>query len=155
MMKKNDWELIACLRKNGRETLTRISKKTNVPISTLYDKLRSEKMNIITKHTCLLNFTQIGFNTRAKISLKVDKESRDLVKDFLIKDFNVNSLYKINNGYDFMVEVVFKDLKDLEDFIERLEERFRILEYKVYYIIDDLKREAFLSSPEHIKLVVS
>ena len=111
MMKKNDWELISCLRKNGRETLTKISRKTKVPISTLYDKLRSDKMSLITKHTCLLNFSKIGFNTRAKISLKVDKECRQDIK-------------------------------------------FRILEYKVYYIIDDLKRESFLSSPEHIQLVV-
>ncbi len=154
MMKKSDWEMIACLRKNGRETLTKISKKTKVPISTLYDKLRSQKMSIITKHTCLLDFARIGFNTRAKISMKVDKDCRDDIKAFLMADQNVNSLYKINNGYDYMIEVVFRNLKDLEEFIDRLEERFRILEYKVYYIIDDLKRESFMSSAEHIKLVV-
>ena len=154
MLKENDWEMIACLRKNGRETLTDISKKTNIPISTLYDKIRSDKMDIITKHTCLLDFNKLGFNTRAKISMKVDKECRDTIKEFLMRDFNVNSLYKINNGYDFMIEVVFKSMQNLENFIEKMESKFRILEYKVYYVIEDIKREEFLSNPEHIKLII-
>jgi DNA-binding Lrp family transcriptional regulator len=153
-MKETDWKMIACLRRDGRETLTKISRQTDIPISTLYDKLKSEKMNLIKKHTCLLDFSQMGFNTRASVSIKLGKESKEEAKEYLLKHMNVNSLYKINNGYDFMIEVVFRHLKELEEFMEKMEERFEVLEYKVYYIIDDLKREEFLSNPEHIKLVL-
>jgi len=49
---------------------------------------------------------------------------------------------------------VFKNLQGLETFIEKMESRFRILEYKVYYVLEDLRREEFLSNPEHIKMLV-
>ena len=70
--------------------------------------------------------------------LKVNKISRAEIKEFLVKHPNANSLYKINNGYDFLVEGVFKHLKDLEDFIELLDEKYTIEDTQVHYIIDDL-----------------
>jgi len=57
----------------------------------------------------------------------------------------VNNIFKINNGYDFMVEGVFRFLQDFEDFSEDLEEKFSIKEKQMYYIIEDVKREACYS----------
>ena len=47
-----------------------------------------------------------------------------------------------------MIEVVFKQIRDMEDFIEDLEKRFKIINLKSFFIIDDLKREAFMSNPD-------
>lgn len=152
MIKKSDLQMLSCLRKEGRATLTKISKLTQIPISTLYDKIRA-KTSLIDRHTCLLNFAELGFNARANISLKIAKEQRDLVKEYLSKHPNVNNLYKINNGYDYMIEVVFKDITELEGFVDTLEEKFQIIENNVYYIINDIKREGFLSEKNHIGLI--
>lgn len=146
--------MLCYLRKNGRETLTTISRKTSIPISTLYDKLKSQAKSLISRHTCLIDFNQLGFNTRATISMKIAKEQRDGLRDFLSKHQNINNMYKINNGYDYMVEVVFRNVKELEEFIESMEEKFNLIDYKVYYIIDDIKREEFLSTLNHVSLVM-
>ena len=152
-MNQKDILIISSLRNNARETLTNISKKTNVPISTIYDKLKSYEKSLIRKHTSLLDFNKLGFNARANIMIKVDRSVRDEIKDHLIKHQNINSVYKINNGFDFLIEGIFKNMKDLEDFMENLEDKFQIKNKQIHYIIDDIKRESFMGDPLTFDLV--
>lgn len=144
MNKEKEILLLSCLRKNGRESLTKMSRVTGMPVSTVFDVMK--ETDKVAKNTCLLNFTKLGYAIRASIVLKVDSCQKEDIKKFLLLNTNVNSLYKINNGYDFMLEVVYKELKDLEMFIEKLD-KFKIIEKNVYYIIDDIAREKFLSDP--------
>lgn len=154
-MDKKDLIFLAHLRRNARETLTTISKKTNIPISTLYDRLRIQEQTTITKHTTLLDFTKLGYMCKADITIKVDIEDRDAVKEYLLCQNSVNSLFKINNGFDFMIEGVFKHVKEMEDFMEVLERKFKILDKNTFYIIEDIKREEFMSNPELVLAVNS
>jgi DNA-binding Lrp family transcriptional regulator len=144
MIKNSDLKLIAYLRKNARQTLTEISKKTRIPISTLYDKLRLHEKSIILKHTTLLDFARLGFNCRANILLKAEREERDKLGGYLKAHPAINNLYKINNGFDFLAEGVFANVKELEDFIDVLEKNFPINEKKTHYVIEDMKREEFM-----------
>jgi DNA-binding Lrp family transcriptional regulator len=153
-MSAKDIVLMAHLRSNSRETLTKMSRSTRIPISTLYDKLKQHEKGLIQKHTCLVDFTKLGFNTKVNILIKVERELREEVKNFLVKDFNVNSVYKINSGYDFMVEGIFKHIKDMEDFLERLDEKFKLKEKQVYYVIEDIKREGFMADPQTVSLLL-
>ncbi|MFH1589332.1 MAG: Lrp/AsnC family transcriptional regulator [archaeon] len=146
-MDKKDIVFLTHLRNNARETLTMISKKTRIPISTLYDRLKTHENDVITKHTTLIDFAKLGFLCKANITIKVDIEDRDAVKNYLTCQNSVNSLFKINNGYDFLIEGVFKHVKEMEDFMELLERKFKVLEKNVYYIIEDIKRESFMSEP--------
>lgn len=145
-MDNKDKMFLACLRQNARSNLTSISKKTGIPISTLYDRLKLNEQGVILKHTTLVDFTKLGFGCRANIILKTNRDERDEVRQHLSKHENINALYKINNGYDFMIDAVFNNLKEMEDFIEDLEMRHRIEEKKVHYIIEELVRENFLTN---------
>lgn len=148
MIKKSDLKFISHLRKNSRQTLTSISKKTNIPISTLYDKLKLHEGSVILKHTTLLDFAKLGFNCRANILLKTSREHRDKLGSYLKAHPVINNLYKINNGFDFFAEGIFCHVKDLEDFLEELEKNFPLEEKRTHYVIEDLKREEFM--PETI-----
>lgn len=150
MLKQKDLQMLSHLRNDGRIRLTMLSKKIHVPVSTLYDKLRLFQKDLIRKHTTLIDFRQLGFHTKANIMLKVAKEQRDAIKEHLEKHHQVNSVYRINNGYDYLVEGIFTHVKDAEEFIEKLEEKFKIEDKTTYYIIDEIKREGFLSNPELI-----
>ncbi|MBU1030460.1 MAG: Lrp/AsnC family transcriptional regulator [Nanoarchaeota archaeon] len=153
-MQKKDLLFLTHLRQNARETLTRISKRTDIPISTLYDKLKTLEKSLITKHTTLIDFTKLGYLCRANITIKVNITDREEVKKYLQCQENVNSLFKINNGYDYLIDAVFKHVKELEDFLEKLEQKFPVNEKQVYYIIEDIKREAFLSDPEIVNMLL-
>ncbi len=148
MVEEKDVMLLAQLRKNARAKLTNISKQTDIPVSTIFERLRTPLRSYIKKYTCLLNNSELGFNSRATLILKVDKEQKHEIGQFLEKHQNVNSLYRINNGYDFLIDVIFKQMMNLEEFIEHLERKFRIKQKEVYFIIDEVKEEAFMADPQ-------
>ncbi|MDP2749865.1 MAG: hypothetical protein Q8O89_03475 [Nanoarchaeota archaeon] len=141
---KQDILVLAGLRKNAREKLTTISRRIQLPVSTIYDRMAHLSKTVIKKKTILLDFSRIGYNTRIILVLKVQREQRDEVKKFLLKSENLNNLYKINNGFDFLCEMVFEHVKDMEDFIEDFETKFKVLHRDTHYIIDEIERECFL-----------
>lgn len=147
MMKHADENQAALglLRSNGRMQLKDISARTHIPISTLFDRLRNEFPRFISKYTALLNFPALGFDTRAFITLKVLQEEKERMRLFFEQQKCLNALYKINNGYDFMVEVVFRTLAELEQFIEQLNALFTLKEMNTYCVISDIHREQFLT----------
>ncbi len=147
-MDKKDLKILTNLRHDARMSLTKMSKKTSIPISTIFDRIKIFQDNVIKKHTSLIDFNYLGYSTRANIMLLVDKKDKEAIKDFLLKHQSINSVYKVNNGYDFMIEGVFKQIKEMEDFLEQLEQRFTIVDKKSFFIIDEIKRESFMSDPE-------
>lgn len=145
MLSQKDLKIISNLRQNARMPLTKMSRKTGIPVSTLFDRLKIQENNTIIKHTCLLDFTKLGYNVRTNIMLKVDKQDRDALKEYLVKHSSVNSVYRISNGYEIMIEGIFKEIREVEDFIEIIEEKFKIQNKKSYFVVEDLKKEGFMS----------
>jgi len=152
-MKHKDLLLISNLRANARATLTKISKDTRIPVSTIFDRLKMHERTIIKKHTAIVDFARLGFSTRATFTLKVAKQDKLRIKEHLLKHQNVNSIYKINNGFDYLIEGVFKNIKEMEEFIENMEEEFKIKSKQVFYIVEDIKREDFLANPHVIDVL--
>ncbi len=150
---KKDLLILTVLRNNSRQTLTKISQQTRVPISTIYDRLRQYQDNLIQKHTTLIDFNLVGFNTKANILMGTSRENRPELKNFLLNHPHVNNVYRINNGFDFQVEGVFQHMRSLEGFIDQIEERFRLHKKEVFFIINDLKREGFLTNPQSLQLI--
>lgn len=150
----SDIDLLARLRNNARVKMTHLSRDANMPVSTIFERMRGPLSKCVLKYTCVLKNTELGFNSRATIILKVDKEQKKEIGQFLEKHQNVNSLYKINNGYDFMMDAIFRQMADLEEFIEQLERKYRIKHKEVYFIIDEIKQETFLSDPQNAHFLV-
>ena len=65
------------LRKNARVSLLEVAKKTNIPLSTVYDKVRNYEGEIIKKHTSIIDFQNLGYHARRIIALKVKKENKE------------------------------------------------------------------------------
>ncbi len=133
------------LRKDARQSLTNISSATKIPITTVYDRIKAHEKNLIRKNVCLIDFAAIGFNGRAHIVIKAEKESRVELKNFLLEHRNVNSLYIINHGFDFMIEAVFRSMREIVEFVEEINNNFAVNSMCVYHIVDELQKEAFLT----------
>lgn len=140
--KQKDIVLFSILRKNGRMTLTNISKETHMPVSTVFEKLRQYTGNIIKKYTVLLDFGKLGYTIRLSLVLKVG--CKDKLLQFLNTHHSVNNVYRINNGYDVLCEAVFRDIYTAESFLQALEE-FSVVKMEVFYILEDVKREGFFA----------
>ncbi len=145
MLKEKDLEIIKHLRKNARKSLADISRETGVPISTVFDKLNRFEGSLINKHTTLLNFPALGY--ALKVNYLIKCKDREKVKDFLVNHKSVNTLSRINNGSDFFVEAIFKDMNEMEEFSESLED-LGLYKSEKYHIIEELKKEDFMINKE-------
>jgi DNA-binding Lrp family transcriptional regulator len=154
MFSQKDAEILTHIRNNARKKVTKIAKDTNIPVTTIYDKLRAHEKKFIKKHTALLDFSKLGMHAKSHISIAVEREDKDALQKFLMQNPNVNSLCKINFGFDFMAEVIFKDFLGVENFISNLERDYKTIKVQNFTVIEELKREDFLTKPEHFGLIL-
>lgn len=145
MINKKDLQILSYLRKNARMNLTKMSRLTGIPVSTIFDKLKLFQKEVVRKHTTLVDFENLGYSTRANIILKSKKDKKAELRDYLMRCEHVNSMYRISNGYDYMIECIFRNIKEMEEFTEMLEDRFDVEDKKSFYLIDDLRKESFLA----------
>ena len=61
----------------------------------------------------------------------------------------------MNNGFTFLIDLIFRDMTMAVDFIEDLEERFDIKKKMVFYVIDEVERERFFSESDMIDVVLN
>ncbi len=151
MINEKDMLILAHLRRNSRLKLTDMSKKTGIPISTIYDRMSSLKPYFLRKHTAIINFEQLGFMTRVKIAMKINRDQRKALENFLVKHENINNVFKINNGYDYMIEAIFRNVRELDDFTDDIETRFTFETKTTYFVIEDILRESFLNDLRCLK----
>lgn len=154
MMQKNDLLIAAFLREDARIKLTTMARKTGMAVSTLFDHIHNIDDLCITRLCALLDFPKLGFGTRAMLLIKSAKDQRGKLREHLLMMNSVNSLMRINNGYDFLAECVFKDMRELEEFCEKLESAYGVKKKELHFIIEDLKREDFLGDPSRVEEVL-
>ena len=144
-MKEKDLKIISSVRKDARMALTEISKSTKIPVSTIFDKLKQHETDTIKKYSAIVDFEKLGYNSKTLMIIRTSYEMRVLLKDYLSTFSNVNNFYIINSGYDFMIETIFRNQKETQDFIDELERNFKISEILQYNIIEEVHREKFLT----------
>ncbi len=152
-MNEKDLLLVSYLRQDARMSLTRLAKKTGMPVSTVFNKVKNKFDNKIIRFTSLVDFAALGYNLKAYLLFRVKKDQKEAFLKTMQNDFNVNNLFKINNGWDVMAECLFKDLNHLESFLENLEEKFVFKAKEIHYVLSDLQRECFLANPMTISLI--
>ena len=140
MTRRNWREALVQLRKDGRMTLTALSRKTGIPVSSLFDHLKRLKKDL--RFTLLLDFERMR-NTRAFVVIRCKKGQRDECLNRIRKNACVNNLFRINNGFDFLVEVVVSDLKELEDWLTAQQGTVR--KVLVFYVLEQLGQEQFFT----------
>lgn len=145
MYKERDKKLISLFRENSRLNLTTMSRRTKIPISTIYDKLKEyHQKNLIFRHTCLLNFKELGFNIRVNILIKSKKETKEKLFKYLKMSPSINTLSIVNSGFDYYIEGIFQDFSSYNDFSKKLED-FEVQKTQEFFIMEDIKREDFLA----------
>jgi DNA-binding Lrp family transcriptional regulator len=145
-LKEKEVEFIKSLRGNSRQTLTQISKDLNVPISTLYDRLKEQEKSTIIKHTTLYDFSKLGYGVKTQIYLRTDTLNKDRLKNFLLNHQNVNNLATLSDEFDFFIEVLFEDITQVRDFIDFVETNYNLLDHKVMFIAKEIRKEGFMAS---------
>ena len=143
MLSKKEIKILSHLRQDSRQRFISIARKTGMhklTVSNITKKLQNKR---IIKHTALLDFRNMGYGIITSFALKSRQKSR--LNDFLFSHPNINSLSTIEGNYDFFAEAVFRNMKDMHDFIEELD-TFEIEDMQQIHLIEDIKKEAFMTS---------
>lgn len=150
---KRDMSMIPYLRQDARISLTALSRKTGIPVSTAHERLKLLRKTGLLQLKALVNFEGLGFNSRILVALKVDRDTQDEVEKYLGDHRNVNTLWHIDNGFTLMIDAVFSNIRAARYFIEDLEQRYEVKNKMIFYILGEAKREAFLSDPATVGMI--
>lgn len=116
-----DRKIISYLKVNSKTKLTTLSKRLNIPVSTIHTRIKKlEKEGIIKKYTIEIDYKKIGYEIQAFILIKYDansiKTQRDLLKE-LLRLPNVDKGYIITGEWDILLMCRFQTIDDLSRFI--------------------------------------
>lgn len=118
-MKANMNMVLNCLREDSRQSLTSIRYKTGVPLSSVFKITHRMRSEGLLKPVVMVDFAKIGFPFRLGVFLTA--RQRDEAKKFLLAHPRLNNLSRLSGRSDLYAELVFKDMVEMQDFLEEVE----------------------------------
>ena len=98
--------ILAELRSNSRQPMSRIAKKLKIPLSTAHDNYNSIK-GCIKQRTTLVNFEKLGYSLKVNFIFRIRNNE---IISLLLENKHVNSIYKVNNRRTVVAECIFKNI---------------------------------------------
>ena len=124
MLDEKDKTILDILQQDASLSTYKITKKTGIPQTTVLNRMRKLKQeNIIRKYTIDIDWKKLGMNNKALIFVKVDKniEQRNSkvgeIEEKISKYPLVLNVKRLMGKYDFMIELVCRDIDELNDFL--------------------------------------
>jgi len=122
-----DLKVLEILKENAKLTTSQISKKINIPITTVHNRIRKlEKQGIIKKFTVELDYKKLDRGLPSYILVTVSYTSssgKKLVQEEIAKKIkNLDSVEEVAivaGGTDLIVKVRVKDVDELNNLITK------------------------------------
>ena len=119
-----DRKIIAELIIDSRQTTSKLSKKLNIPITTIHNRIKKlMKLGVIINYTLNLDHNQLGRPVPAYVGVTINYNvpgqkisQADLARKIKTLD-GVYEVYILTGGSDILVKVLTKDISDLNDFV--------------------------------------
>jgi DNA-binding Lrp family transcriptional regulator len=143
LMKQEEKEIITHLRKGKKVNISEIARELHLPISTVRDRISRVENQYVIKRSSLLDYQRMGYFANAMLAIKIDLRQKNIFFNFLKTQTCINSIYHINSGFSFLVEIVCKDSLELINWIEDIKSKFNA-EVVHYQILKVEKKEAFV-----------
>lgn len=145
MLTRKQQLILSELRKNSRQHLSKIAEKLELPTSTVFDNYKLIS-GCIKRYVSLVDFGKLGYSLRINFIFRI--KNSGIVKSFLLKHKNINSIYRINNKHTILVECFFRNMGEAYKFKEALQDK-GAAKIDMRYIIEEIKKENFLANTEN------
>jgi DNA-binding Lrp family transcriptional regulator len=117
-----DLEILNLLQANGRLAKSKIAQSVNLSEVPCWRRVKHlEEVGIISSYIALVDKEKMGYQFQAFISLCVDMSNEEALHEFRtrISCFpEVLGFYNVTGEYDYLLQVVTKDVKHFRDFID-------------------------------------
>lgn len=118
---KLNWNILKCLQTNARLSNAEIGRQVGVSSPAVSERIKKmEDAGIIQSYNTLVSPFEVGYQLKALITLRA---FMGMLKPFLekVKTYNeVINCYRITGNENIVMEVVLKNQKHLESFIDQL-----------------------------------
>lgn len=134
-MKPEIIRLLNEIRKNSRSSLTDLSYRTGMPLSTVYKRVcKLEDSGLITRHVALIDFEKVGYPF--KVGVFITSKQRKDFEEYIKESDNLNTLMKLSGDYDYYAELIFKDMNGYQDFEEAMKSSKFVKKHKIHFMSD-------------------
>ena len=115
-----DLRIIRSLSQNARKPYSAIAEELEISDGTVRKRVnRLVEEGIIKQFNLLLDYHRIGRIVKAFIGLRVNANKLMNVVGHLEGNPDVQVLYRTTGNVDLFVEVIFKDMEELKQFLEQ------------------------------------
>lgn len=118
---KLNWKILNCLQHNARQSNAAIGRQVGISSPAVSERIKKmEDLSIIQNHITLISPFEVGYQLKALITLQAFMGK---LKPFLekVKTFDeVVNCYRITGNENIVMEVILKNQKHLELFIDQL-----------------------------------
>lgn len=115
------WKILKCLQVNARQSNAEIGRQVGISSPAVSERIKKmEDAGIIQSYNTLVSPFEVGYQLKAIITLRA---FMGMLKPFLekVKTYNeVINCYRITGNENIVMEVVLKNQKHLESFIDQL-----------------------------------
>jgi DNA-binding Lrp family transcriptional regulator len=143
----SDLKILSAVRRNGRETMTKISADTGIQISLVFDRLkRMEEEGLIKSYSCSVDWERLGLNRRVLLFLRMPEHLKQKAEARLARNHHINNLWRLNDKCGLAAEAMFVSLRQQEVFVAALRKEFEDIEISSHELVENPKWEGFLTS---------
>jgi len=146
---EKELRIIDILKENARLSTHKISKKTGIPVTTVYNRIKKlNKEGIIKGYTITLDHKKLGFPITAYVLMhynlehwqKNPQEARDNLKKAMSKLPFIHEIKYITGNFDIMLKVRLKDMGQLNTvLLDKLRHIAGIGNTETIFVIEDVK----------------
>ena len=119
-----DRKIVAELVKDSRQTTSKLSKKLNIPITTVHNHIKKLiRLGVIINYTINLDHNQLGRPIPDYIGVTInynvpgEKINQSEVARKIKALDGVYEVYILTGGFDIWVKVLTRDISDLNEFV--------------------------------------
>lgn len=139
-----DLKIIDSLKENSRATTSEISKKVNLSIPAVSERIRKmEEAAIIEKYTVKINRDKTDFKLLAFIFVNINEAGN--IEGFRKNIINYKSVlecHHVAGEYDYLLKVLVEDTKSLEYFISNVLKKMKgVCKSNTIITLSSLKEE--------------
>ena len=114
-----DLKIIKVLNRDARMPYKAIAEEVGVSDATVRNRVqRMQKEGIIKKFNVLVDYHKLGRIIKAFIGLRVQPPKLKDIVEHLKEHPDVQVLYRTSGEVDLFVEVIFRDMEELNNFLE-------------------------------------
>lgn len=114
-----DLKIIQVLNKDARRPFKAIAEELAVSDATVRNRVRRMlDEGVIQRFNVVLDYHKLGRIIKAFIGLRVQPTKLKEIVDHLIQNPDVQVLYRTTGEVDLFVEMIFKDMEELNTFLE-------------------------------------